>query len=371
MMISESSPFTHSLSFDDISRIHQPLSPKNNNSDDVTTIFVVGFPEDMAEREFQNIFTFCPGFEAASLKWHCKDQQHNDTQGKKQMIGFARFKTRLEALESIEILNGKKIDQEKGIVLKAEMAKKNLHIKRSFNTDTKSSASSSIISRGETRGNSYDGFSPLPSDLLQDDTFMDHSLNDSLFTTRSYSFDQNLSFISRFGLSPLHYHQQQHQHQFINTTTTNTNNSQQHTRYEFKNDAESDPHYYHLSNQELSLPPRMMDGNPPCNTIYVGNLPSITSEDELRALFSNCKGYRRMCFRTKGPMCFVEFEDILCASQAIKDLQGYTLSNSAKSGVRLSFSKNPLYIKPVKEPLMSFKQLGNTLMNDNKRHFMF
>lgn len=251
------------------------------------------------------------------------------------------------------------------------MAKKNLHIKRSFNTDTKSSASSSIVSRGETRGNSYDGFSPLPSDLLQDDTFMDHSLNDSLFTTRSYSFDQNLSFISRFGLSPLHYHQQQHQHQFINTTTTNTNNSQQHTRYEFKNDAESDPHYYHLSNQELSLPPRMMDGNPPCNTIYVGNLPSTTSEDELRALFSNCKGYRRMCFRTKGPMCFVEFEDILCASQAIKDLQGYTLSNSAKSGVRLSFSKNPLYIKPVKESLMSFKQLGNTLMNDNKRHFMF
>jgi hypothetical protein len=28
----------------------------------------VGFPDDMAEREFQNMFTFCPGFEAAALK---------------------------------------------------------------------------------------------------------------------------------------------------------------------------------------------------------------------------------------------------------------------------------------------------------------
>ena len=29
---------------------------------------MVGFPEDMEEREFQNMFIFCPGFEAAALK---------------------------------------------------------------------------------------------------------------------------------------------------------------------------------------------------------------------------------------------------------------------------------------------------------------
>lgn len=37
-------------------------------SDEITTIFVVGFPDDMREREFQNMFTFSPGFEAATLK---------------------------------------------------------------------------------------------------------------------------------------------------------------------------------------------------------------------------------------------------------------------------------------------------------------
>lgn len=61
-------------------------------SDDVTTIFVVGFPEDMSEREFQNMFIFSGGFEAASLKWHCKEQEDDTTtmntnNGKKQMVG--------------------------------------------------------------------------------------------------------------------------------------------------------------------------------------------------------------------------------------------------------------------------------------------
>ncbi|KAF8460315.1 hypothetical protein BDZ91DRAFT_428513 [Kalaharituber pfeilii] len=68
------------------------------------------------------------------------------------------------------------------------------------------------------------------------------------------------------------------------------------------------------------------DQNPPCNTLYVGNLPVGTSEDELKALFSRQRGYKRLCFRTKqnGPMCFVEFED---------------------GGIRLSFSKNPLGVR--------------------------
>lgn len=36
--------------------------------EEISTIFVVGFPEDMQEREFQNMFLFSSGFEAAMLK---------------------------------------------------------------------------------------------------------------------------------------------------------------------------------------------------------------------------------------------------------------------------------------------------------------
>jgi hypothetical protein len=49
---------------------------------------------------------------------------------RKQIIGFAKFRTRADALEAKEVLQGRRVDVEKGAVLKAEMAKKNLHTKR-------------------------------------------------------------------------------------------------------------------------------------------------------------------------------------------------------------------------------------------------
>lgn len=49
---------------------------------------------------------------------------------RKQIIGFAKFRSRNEALEARDILQGRRVDIEKGAVLKAEMAKKNLHTKR-------------------------------------------------------------------------------------------------------------------------------------------------------------------------------------------------------------------------------------------------
>jgi len=49
---------------------------------------------------------------------------------RKQIIGFAKFKSREHALEARDVLQGRRVDIEKGAVLKAEMAKKNLHTKR-------------------------------------------------------------------------------------------------------------------------------------------------------------------------------------------------------------------------------------------------
>ena len=97
-----------------------------------------------------------------------------------------------------------------------------------------------------------------------------------------------------------------------------------------------------------SMPPaNPADQNPPCNTLYVGNLPPNTCEDELKALFSRQRGYKRLCFRTKhnGPMCFVEFDDINYAAQTLDTLYGTMLTNSIKGGIRLSFSKNPLGVR--------------------------
>lgn len=158
-------------------------SVSSGSVDEVTTVFVVGFPDDMTEREFQNMFTFAEGFEAASLKLPVPNDDEQaprpsqddvppfstlpqyllhatrdpfalpresmtvssngsasaaatgggggTTAPRKQIIGFARFVTRQHALAAADILSGRKVDQEKSMVLKAEMAKKNLHFKKS------------------------------------------------------------------------------------------------------------------------------------------------------------------------------------------------------------------------------------------------
>ncbi|KAI0940292.1 hypothetical protein AcV5_001438 [Taiwanofungus camphoratus] len=174
---------------------HVNGSAQNQQQEEISTIFVVGFPEDMQEREFTNMFTFSSGFEAATLKipnkeftaygsagaptgpnarlqypgandpynlvtvnqggvvidggrdglttsWPAAAPMQPNDEGhfissnipaqppRKQIIGFAKFRTRQEALEARDILQGRRVDNERGAVLKAEMAKKNLHMKR-------------------------------------------------------------------------------------------------------------------------------------------------------------------------------------------------------------------------------------------------
>lgn len=208
-------------------RSHQRDREEGDDRDDevISTIFVVGFPDDMSvsrslvisvqadekEREFQSIFTFAPGFEAAMLKFpsgsnrsreptaallaelsHIAAAQqaataqalaageqppdmtlpppieealaalqlsttstssattpsaayaltpsaqsgstfgHNLPQlpTRRQTIGFARFRSRGDALAARDVLQGRRIDVMGGGTLKAEMAKKNLHTKR-------------------------------------------------------------------------------------------------------------------------------------------------------------------------------------------------------------------------------------------------
>ncbi|KAG4303656.1 hypothetical protein PCANB_000180 [Pneumocystis canis] len=110
----------------------------------------------------------------------------------------------------------------------------------------------------------------------------------------------------------------------------------------------------------ISFSTNPADQNPPCNTLYVGNLPLSTSEEELRSLFSRQPGYRRLCYRTKsnGPMCFVEFEDVGYAMKALGLLQGVCLSSSVKGGIRLSFSKNPLGVRSNANPNLVVNHYG-------------
>ncbi|KAI8388824.1 uncharacterized protein BYT42DRAFT_544052 [Radiomyces spectabilis] len=563
------------------------------NPEEISTIFVVGFPDDMQEREFQNMFIFSPGFEAATLKIPSKETDDdtamngNNSNTRKQIIGFAKFRTRLEAMEAKDILSGRKVDAEKGSVLKAEMAKKNLHTKRGLSNDLPSqqpplpsqsshqpsslqshsqpsilpvaSSSYSIISQQQQQqqhassqsqslsqppsqqqqqvsqpssstsqqlqsqqqppsvpqqqqpqqqpaphphstsqshmpskrysnpnhASAYEAFysvPALPSDLLPSNDFAYSNLyndlfspgntptasglNDSIFASRAPSFDvRSGSMGDMFGTKPLpaaivssssssrmptgfntghrfssksilDMDSEAHSLDYLSKSTPSHSDhgftsmaglfsptSSLISSYKatangfpstfsppssgtglssvleetYASSTSSPPSSSSQQRLPMASPPddfafatrfgelsintnslgggsgigsgltspgvtsptgyrsfglisgstNPADQNPPCNTLYVGNLPPNTVEDELITLFQKCVGYKRLSFRQKsnGPMCFVEFDDVVYATQALQELNGQHLSNSLKGGIRLSFSKNPLGIR--------------------------
>ncbi|KAJ3348737.1 hypothetical protein HDU83_001079 [Entophlyctis luteolus] len=137
---SAASAFAASTSSSSVSVLPLSSLPSSdpNPYDEITTIFVVGFPEDIQEREFQNMFTFASGFEAATLKFPANfDADDGIPAYKKQIVsGATYFHTPDEANYARDYLTGRKVDSERGSVLKAEIAKKNLHIKRPSNLNT-------------------------------------------------------------------------------------------------------------------------------------------------------------------------------------------------------------------------------------------
>ncbi|KAI9343733.1 hypothetical protein DFJ73DRAFT_627056, partial [Zopfochytrium polystomum] len=339
--------------------------------EEITTIFVVGFPEDIHEREFQNMFTFAAGFEAATLKFPANfDADDGVPQYKKQIIGFAKFRTRLEALQARDHLSGRRVDAERGCILKAEIAKKNLHTKRGISQSTlqyPQILSREILNGSQLAGRqsglqgldflALDAESDLATPTLLRSAFSPATADSGPADSASSRQPSELEFrpppsrsiqLRVFTLKPSppipnSFHKYQ--------TGIPSSNPRGLATFCLRHGPSSSPLLAEASPSTAFGPGyrSLADQNPPCNTLYVGNLPPNASETELRDLFTRCIGYKRLSFRVRpnGPMCFVEFDDVQYAQTALNELHGYPLSNSMKGGIRLSFSKNPLGVRQM------------------------
>ncbi|KAG0452111.1 hypothetical protein HPP92_025865, partial [Vanilla planifolia] len=72
--------------------------------------------------------------------------------------------------------------------------------------------------------------------------------------------------------------------------------------------------------------------NPPCNTLFVGNLGENVIEEELRSLFSIQPGYKQMKIlrHERNTVCFIEFDDVASATAARQNLNGAVLPSSGR-----------------------------------------
>lgn len=87
--------------------------------------------------------------------------------------------------------------------------------------------------------------------------------------------------------------------------------------------------------------------NAPCSTLFVGNLGDGANEQELQTLFGSVAGFRQMKLNhgARGITCFVEYEDVLTAMEAHKNLQGSSLQSSDRGPIRIQYSRNPFFGK--------------------------
>jgi len=89
--------------------------------------------------------------------------------------------------------------------------------------------------------------------------------------------------------------------------------------------------------------------NPPCDTLFVGNLTATITEPELRDIFGRYTGFRRLRLTTKpgpsgGQFCFVEYQDVSCSTEAMNGLQGWVPGTAERSasGMRVEYAKNKI-----------------------------
>lgn len=337
----------------------------------VSTIYVNGFPEDFKEREFQNLFAFAKGFDGCSLRIPSLESEPSgspllrcfSSAPRGQILGFAKFRTFQDAVEACRILNGRLVDTERGSTLKAELAKKNLVLGPGRGKSTLGCYTDMMFGPNLTRRASV----PTTA-VYQPSPKCSNSCNSCEQTYQAGGGSRllNLSIPGQANPVPVAAPNTLGRDQPFVVTDISTRSSSSITNCAIKLNSTSTS----LSSAAL-VPSLVTSGglaffaeNPPCNTLYVGNLPPNANEIELRSIFVGVNGFRRMSFKPKiggSPMCFVEFDDIRAATMAMESLYGTMLSNSTKGGIRLSYSKNPLGVRSG-PPVSSY--LGSSLYAD-------
>ncbi|CAK9205743.1 unnamed protein product [Sphagnum troendelagicum] len=262
-----------------------PAPQADGPHDEVRTIFVLGFPLDVKERELQNLLRWWPGYEASQMNFKGD-----------QPMGFALFSTAAMAMAARDALQNLVFDADTNSVLRAEMAKKNLYVKRGVAGEITTGFDAS--KRMRTGGNDY---SPAPYPAPY-----------------GAPYPNQVVPAAAPSWGPQGYVAPAPQYE-------------QYAGYAVSQPVPIAPTGY--------APVQNTKDNPPCNTLFIGNLGEAVNETELRGLFSSQPGFRQMKVvrQGKNTVCFIEFVDVNTAVTVHSNLQGAVLSTSDRGGMRIQY----------------------------------
>ncbi|KAL8458825.1 hypothetical protein ACS0TY_035526 [Phlomoides rotata] len=272
--------------------LHPPPVPLDSpssrpSSDELRTIFISGLPEDVKERELQNLLRWLPGYEASQLNF----------KGEHPM-GFALFATGHHALAAKDALQDMLFDAESKSLLHTEMAKKNLFVKRGIVADS----------------NAYD-----QSKRLRTGGDYTHTA----YTTSPYHPPPPAVWGPHGYMSPAPPHYDPYAGYAVPPVQM--------------------PPPTPVPAPSSYVPIQNNKDNPPCNTLFIGNLGEHINEEELRGIFTHQPGFKQMKVirQERHTVCFIEFEDVNSASNVHHSLQGAVIPSSGSVGMRIQYSKNP------------------------------
>ncbi|KAG6575404.1 RNA-binding protein with multiple splicing 2-like isoform X2 [Cucurbita pepo subsp. pepo] len=263
-------------------------NPSRHASDEVRTIFITGLPEDVKERELQNLLRWLPGYEASQVNF----------KGEKPM-GFALFSNGQLAIAAKDALQDMVFDAESKSVLHTEMAKKNLFVKRGIVADANAyDQSKRLRTGGDYAHTRYSSPSPF------------HAPPPPIWGPHGYMAPPPPPY-DPYGGYPV--------------------------------PPVPIPAPAPVPAPSSYVPVQNTKDNPPCNTLFIGNLGENVNEEELRGLLSVQSGFKQMKIlrQERHTVCFIEFEDVNTATNVHHNLQGAVIPSSGSVGMRIQFSKNP------------------------------
>eukprot|EP00245_Coleochaete_scutata_P004405 TRINITY_DN1693_c0_g1_i1.p1 TRINITY_DN1693_c0_g1~~TRINITY_DN1693_c0_g1_i1.p1 ORF type:complete len:363 (-),score=66.72 TRINITY_DN1693_c0_g1_i1:302-1306(-) len=300
--------------------------------EEIHTLFISSLPEDVTERELYLLFRLSAGYQRCLLK----RQGHG-----LRPVAFAVFDNHLNAIAARDALNGVTFDPYSGIAVQMELAKANSKATKRFHEDGASAGGEKKV-RTLTRligSKSVVGYSNTLPQL--------GSLQYSMMGQLPLSVQSSLGIppaMQYMGMGQQYGPGGAYQGDLALMGSLATQMPGQ-----INSPVGSDPMSQHAGMPELMLPlPAIGTGrqsqNPPCTTLFISNLHSELSEDELQNAFRSMAGFRKLRVQSKStnPVAFVEFDDISCSSLAMQRFQGVQLVSSSHGGLHIEYAKTKM-----------------------------